>query len=119
MIRHRKPMPIHIDCEDGIVYRIKKDGELKPVTKQNSTGFIILFLNKRGIGVHRLIYEKYHNVKLTRNNCIIHIDGDKSNNKINNLKLTRRDYNYKNRQSNNSTSFSYRMTISYNKTISF
>lgn len=35
--------------------------------------------------VHRKIYEEYHNVKLTSNDIIHHIDGNKLNNNPNNL----------------------------------
>lgn len=35
--------------------------------------------------VHRKIYEEYHNVKLTSNDIIHHIDGNKLNNDPNNL----------------------------------
>ena len=45
------------------------------------------------IEVHRKIYEKYHNVKLTSNDIIHHIDGNKLNNDINNLVcLTRAEH---------------------------
>jgi hypothetical protein len=37
--------------------------------------------------LHRVIYEKYHKVKLTTKDVIHHIDGDKENNSISNLKL--------------------------------
>lgn len=35
--------------------------------------------------IHRKIYEEYHNVKLTNNDIIHHIDGNKLNNNIDNL----------------------------------
>lgn len=35
--------------------------------------------------IHRKIYEEYYNIKLTKNDIIHHIDGNKLNNDINNL----------------------------------
>ena len=37
--------------------------------------------------LHRVLYEKYHGVELTKKDIIHHIDGDKENNNVSNLKL--------------------------------
>jgi hypothetical protein len=42
----------------------------------------------RGILLHRIIYEFYHNVKLTSKDCVHHINGNCLDNSIENLEIT-------------------------------
>ena len=75
---------------------------------------------------HRFIFEKFHNVLLTRNQEINHIDNNRSNNKITNLELVSSSQNkqWKGCQSNNFLKLkniyireygSYRVEIHLNK----
>lgn len=50
-------------------------------------GYIRIRINKKYVYEHRYIMEKYLERPLKRNEIIHHIDGDKTNNNINNLKL--------------------------------
>lgn len=56
----------------------------------NKKGYYVITSSKEGNNkkkLHRLIYEDYYNVSLLDNVDVHHIDGDKTNNDINNLEL--------------------------------
>ena len=54
-------------------------------------GMVLVKVDKnKWVYKQRYIYEKYHNVKLTNNDFIIFLDGDRTNFKIKNLKLLNR-----------------------------
>lgn len=52
-----------------------------------SDGYKEVVVDGVRILLHRLIYEQHHNVKLSSTDIIHHIDGNKDNNNITNLKL--------------------------------
>jgi hypothetical protein len=76
--------------------KCKKAGSLKP------TGYIVIEINNKNIMAHRLVW-LYHNKKI--NGFIDHIDGDRSNNRIENLRMVNRIQNQWNRKisANNKT----------------
>ena len=56
----------------------------------NKRGYFMISSRKEGNNgklLHRLIYEDHHNVKLPDNMAIHHIDGNKTNNDIENLQV--------------------------------
>lgn len=56
----------------------------------NVDGYVVVGKSKNRKFEHRKIYEEYYGVKLTNKDIIHHIDGNKQNNDINNLKLMTR-----------------------------
>lgn len=85
-------------CEKGkqLNYYIDKRGYVI-VTSGISDGF-----NKR---LHRIIYELCNDLVINENMEIDHIDGDKENNNINNLRMVKREVNVRNKKiyKNNNT----------------
>ena len=56
----------------------------------HSCGYLAISINNKVILYHRYLYENYHKIKLSKHDIIHHIDGNKFNNEISNLKLTNR-----------------------------
>lgn len=57
---------------------------------QDGDRIYVKVARNRWIGKQRYVYEKYHKVKLTPNDFIVFLDGDKTNFNIDNLyKITR------------------------------
>jgi len=54
----------------------------------NAQGYLVSSLNGKQNLIHRVIYEILLGRKLKSGECIDHIDGDKSNNRLNNIRLT-------------------------------
>ena len=88
------PIPGHetyysVDIDNNKVYSDRHDRYMKPYI--NSNGYYIIQLSKNGkkkiCKLHRLLYQAHHNVKLTSDQFIDHIDRDKLNNDISNLRL--------------------------------
>ena len=86
--------------EDGNVYSMKS-GELKKLKPtKNSCGYLQVALSKNGkvkiFKVHRLVYKTF--IKdILKDMEIDHIDKDKTNNKLNNLRLVTHQQNNFNR----------------------
>lgn len=107
--------------KDGHLYwkkNNKKAGSLKP------SGYIVVEVNNKNMMAHRLIW-MYHYGKLDK--FIDHIDGNKSNNKIENLRLATKSQNClnKKRTTLNTTGYKnvrfrkdnskYEVRVTYNK----
>lgn len=91
---------------------VVKDGPAGHVRKHD--GYVHVNLYKRGYCIHRVIWELF-NEPLTENEVVDHIDGDKLNNSISNLRKTTELINQKNKRkySNNSSGVT---GVSYNPT---
>lgn len=99
------------DFVNGCIYKKIKNSEngtrlkahtfIKCGTKHKQNGYI--FYNH--YRVHRLLYEKYHNIKLESNQLIDHINQVKDDNRIENLRLVNHQLNLQNRgkQENNTS----------------
>jgi hypothetical protein len=93
---------IPIETDKHIVY--PERGEIYNKQSQNFCGYIDkgykrFNLNGKVYKNHRYIYEMYHNIKLTPEQEIDHIDRNKLNNKIENLRISDRVRNNQNRES--------------------
>lgn len=58
----------------------------KPITYRNTYGYFSVSYQRKGYGAHRIIWEIHHG-KIPEGMQIDHIDGDRSNNKIDNLRM--------------------------------
>ena len=95
--------PIYQDyaCDsDGNIYSFKKN-ELKLMKQQINHGYFEIIVcrdgERRKFMVHRFVYECCHNKILNKNTDIDHIDRNKNNNNINNLREVNRTTNILNR----------------------
>lgn len=84
---------IYAVSDEGVVYNIVKGMVMKTRIDMNGYETVVLSLNniKKTHRVHRLVYESFHGI--TNDNLVIdHIDNDKTNNRLGNLrKLTNRE----------------------------
>lgn len=75
----------YVKCSRGGNYRLWK-GKVLRQTKASTRGYMQVHLSKKGVisavYVHRLVAESF---LLERNETVNHIDGDKTNNKLENL----------------------------------
>ena len=73
----------------------------KPAGSIQKQGYYVTHLRHKGVMAwiinHRVIWEIYHNDKLKEDEHIDHIDGDRSNNKIENLRVVNMRGNASNR----------------------
>jgi hypothetical protein len=86
--------------------------------KVNNSGYIHIGINKKKYRLHRLIY-KYHNedwdiTDISLNNLIDHKDINKTNNKIENLRILNHSQNQRNIKKRENCSSKY-MGVSWNK----
>ena len=108
--------------EDDKMYKLNKQtkkwsccNNIKP----NPRGYIRININKKFYQLHRLIY-KYHNenwdiTDSSKNNQIDHIDINKSNNKIENLRVVNISQNLRNKNKFKNCSSKF-IGVSWNKT---
>lgn len=83
--------------DEGQIYSLKQGIQLKPA--MNAGGYLIVSLNKDGVKhtvpIHKAVYYSFNSYrKLTRTDLLVidHIDGDRTNNRLDNLrKITTRE----------------------------
>lgn len=95
---------------DGLLMRKMKTSNRcnlnKPAGTLNGNGYLVVSFNNRLCRVHRIIWEM-HNGPIIDGMEIDHIDGDRKNNRIENLRLVTRTINNLNQKmkSNNTSGF--------------
>ncbi len=96
-----KELREQFDYKEGFLIRKTGRNAGKPITGSKSTYSLIMFDGK-AYAAHRLIYA-WHNGKIADGRVIDHIDGNKKNNKIENLRAVTKSQNSQNSklQSNN------------------
>ena len=121
-----KPNPLPpLDLLEGLLYYESETGEVRWVKSRgskkagskagslNQNGYLIVQVNKRLCYLHRLAWVLYHREELTPDEIIDHIDGDKTNNRIDNLrKVTHSENNLNRTYKPNISGF---RGVSYNK----
>jgi hypothetical protein len=93
--------PCEIDTEKGIIKR----GDTVP--QPNHKGYLLFSYQGKLRAVHRIIYEHHHNVKLTKDQVINHINFDITDNRICNLEIVNSNQScqWRRRQRNNTTGY--------------
>ncbi len=87
-------MELVCDYENGILYRrVLSLNTYKRVGNKDKGGYIQFGLNGKMGKVHRYIYEQYHNVKLTPDQQINHINHKRDDNRIENLEVVSNQQN--------------------------
>lgn len=111
-----KEIPFHV-ANSRLTYNsdtgdiLWKNGVLAGWT--NKRGYVIIKLNGETYKAHRIAWVLYY--KKQPNGLIDHIDGDKSNNKVLNLRDVSNAINCANRHGPNSTTVSGVLGVSYHK----
>jgi hypothetical protein len=90
---------LEFDFEAGIIYR-KLNGKIVRAGWKTKKGYRHIEINGKFYSEHRLLFEQYHNCCLLPKTQIDHIDKNKSNNSINNLRMTTNSENQQNRSVN-------------------
>lgn len=81
----------------GIITRKWKNGKVQPVKLcVNESGYAVVFFKGVTTYVHHIIFELM-GCKLEKHECVDHIDGNKLNNKLNNLRIVNYSQNAHNR----------------------
>jgi hypothetical protein len=99
---------LRFDFDRGIIYRfIKSHNTYKIAGWKHQEGYIYIEINGKMYCLHRIIYEKYHNIELTRDQEIDHINGIRDDNRICNLRLATRSQNNQNTKCRNRLGHKY------------
>lgn len=89
---------IIVDCENGVIFSVYAQRNFKPMTKDAGYKYLDFkfFGERRSVSVHRIVYLARH--RDIPEDCVIdHIDRDRSNNRISNLRAVTQMENMKNR----------------------
>lgn len=86
-----------VDRRSGKDYNvlIYKAGDIAGKPRKN--GYYLVYFNGRLVRVHRIVYSLFHNTDLAENMLIDHINGIRTDNSINNLRIVDASANQKNR----------------------
>jgi hypothetical protein len=88
---------LRFDFNSGIIYRhIKSHNTYKITGNKHQNGYIIIGINNKLYCLHRVLYEKYHNIKLKPDEHIDHINGIRDDNRICNLRIATNSQNNQN-----------------------
>jgi hypothetical protein len=85
-----------IDAEAGVVSREFKNGLIHHDAGNLCSGYKCISINKKSVLIHRLIYESVYG-QIPKNLVIDHINGNKTDNRIANLRAVTQASNCQNR----------------------
>jgi hypothetical protein len=106
---------IKYDFTNGKIFRKRKsDNKWEDIGIPMKSGHLSCCINGKKSYIHRVIYEKYYCIELTRNQVIDHIDLNPSNNKITNLRLVSQQQNCQNKNHNKNSKSGHK-NISWSK----
>lgn len=71
--------------KEGLIYKIKNNKLVLSKIQKNHRGYLTVYANKKMYQVHRLVWEAF-NGPIPEGYTIDHIDTDRTNNKLNNLR---------------------------------
>ena len=87
-------MSLVIDFERGRIYRlVKSHNTYKIAGWKRPDGYVHFRLNGKPTLAHRYIYEQFHQVKLTREQEVNHINHKRDDNRIENLEVVTNQQN--------------------------
>jgi hypothetical protein len=106
---------IKYDFTNGTISRKRKsDNQWEEIGVPKKTGHLSCCINGKKSAIHRVLFEKYHCIELTREQYIDHIDRNPRNNTIKNLRLVSNSQNLQNRSYNKNSISGYK-NIHFNK----
>ena len=88
------------DFQQGKIYRRLPNGLIKLVDTDNGHGYKRITINGKCYKQHRLLFEAYYNTPIPSDRVIDHINQNKSDNRIENLRIVDRKENGQNRGKN-------------------
>jgi len=104
-----------IDAQNGFVTRVFSSGiRHSPVGNMRDNGYLQLMIGRKCIKLHRLIYEHVHG-QIPDGLEVDHINGVRTDNRIENLRLVNRGENQQNRHRPNRNNKLGIKGVAYNK----
>lgn len=108
---------IKYDFTNGKIFRKRKlDNQWEEIGFPMKSGYLSCCINGKKSYIHRVLYEKYHCIELTREQYIDHIDRNPRNNTIKNLRVVSHQQNNQNRTHQKNSTTGYKNIYLHKKT---
>jgi hypothetical protein len=108
---------IKYDFTNGKIFRKRRsDNKWEEIGSPNKAGYLTCSINGKRSTVHRILYEKYYCIELTPDIEIDHIDNNRSNNTIKNLRAVSRSQNKENKKCRKDNKLGHKNISLCNKT---
>ena len=106
---------LYLDYEAGKIYWLYYDtGDMKEVGWTHSQGYLCFDLKGKKLRIHRFLYQQFHKEKLQPHNQIDHINRDKKDNRISNLRIVSNIQNSQNTKCHKDNKLGHK-NINYDK----